>query len=241
MRGFGLLVVVVLISILASVATVLGMERFKLLNVAAREPISPPAKQGVPSLKGLSETDARENLKALGFVFLVSERKPAPGAAPGTVVEQSPAPGQLLEARGPVSVVLARELPKVPGVVGRALAEATAQLAQAGFKLEQGEPIADAHVPKGSVVSQLPPADTAQEVDKPVIVRISAGPGEIEVPKLVGQNIDRVKASAKDLGFELKINWVAMGETESRVVLSQNPAGGKKIKPGDVVTLTVNH
>ena len=30
---------------------------------------------GVPSLKGLSENDARQNLKALGLVFLVGERK----------------------------------------------------------------------------------------------------------------------------------------------------------------------
>jgi len=240
MRGFGLLVVVVLVSIVTSVATVLGMERIKLSSVPARE-APPPAKQGVPSLKGLSETDARENLKALGLVFLVSERKAAAGAAPGSVVEQSPAAGQLIEPRGAVSVVLARELPKVPGVVNRTLAEATAELARAGYKLEQGDPIADAHVPKGSVVSQLPTADTAHEADKPVVVRLSSGPGEIEVPKLVGQNIDKVKAKAKELGFELKINWVAMGETESRVVLSQNPVGGKKIKPGDAVTLTVNH
>lgn len=240
MRGFGLLVVVVLVSIVTSVATVLGMERFKLLSPPA-SPEPAPAKVGVPGLKGLSEADARENSKALGLVFLVSERKAAPGAAPGTVVEQTPAAGQLLEARGVVSVALARELPKVPGVVGRSLAEATAQLAQAGYKLEQGEPIADAQVAKGSVVSQLPAAEAAQEIDKPVVVRLSSGPGELEVPKLVGQNIDKVKAKAKEQGFELKINWVAMGETESRMVLSQNPASGKKIKPGDVVTLTVNH
>jgi beta-lactam-binding protein with PASTA domain len=241
MRGFGLLVVVVLVSIVTSVATVLGLERYKLLSPPAHEQPPPPPKVGVPSLKGLVEADARENLKALGLVFLVSERKAAPGAAAGSVVEQSPAAGQLLEQHGVVSVTLARELPKVPGVVNRTLAEATAQLAQAGYKLEQGEPMPDPHVPKGSVVSQLPAPDTAQETDKAVVVRLSSGPGEVEVPKLVGQNIDKAKATAKDLGIELKIIWVALGETEPRIVLSQNPVGGKKIKAGDSVTLTVNH
>jgi serine/threonine-protein kinase len=195
---------------------------------------------GVPSLKGLSENDARQNIKALGLVFLVAERKAAAGAEPGSVVEQTPAAGQQLEAHGTISVALARELPKVPSIVGRTLSEATALLAQSGYKLDQGEPIADATVPKGSVVSQLPAADTAQETDKPVVVRVSAGPGEIEVPKLLGQSVEKVKAQATDLGFVLKIVWTEEGETPEYVVLNQNPVAGKKIKPGDAITVTVN-
>jgi serine/threonine-protein kinase len=232
-----LVIVVVLLSIVTSIATVLGIERLRLL--------APPAtheqRVGVPSLKGLSEDDARQNLKAIGLVFLVGERRAASGAAPGTVVEQTPAAGQQVEARGSITVTLARELPKVPSVVGRTLAEATALLAQSSYKVEQAEPIADAHVPKGSVVSQLPEADKPQETDKAVLVRVSSGPGEIEVPKLLGQGVEKAKTVAKDQGFTLKIVWTAVGETDEYVVLNQNPAAGTKIKPGEPVTVTVNH
>lgn len=238
MRGPALVIVVVLLSIVTSVATVLGIERLKLLTPVVREQ---PAKVGVPSLKGLSEDDARQNLKALGLVFLIGERKVASGAKPGTVVEQAPAAGQLVEPRASVTIALARELPKVPGVVGRTLTEATAALAQAGYKLEPGEPIPDARVPKGSVVSQVPDAEAPLEIDKPVVVRVSSGPGEIEVPKLLGQNIEKVKAQAKDLGVTLKIVWTALGETDEYVVLNQTPIAGTKIKPGDVITVVVNH
>lgn len=237
MRGPALVILVVLVSVVTSIATVLGIERLKLLTPQTHE----PPKVGAPSLKGLSENDARQNLNALGLVFLVTERKAASGAMPGTVVEQTPAAGQLLEAHGAVSVALARELPKVPSVVGRTLTEAAALLAQNGYKLEPAEPIADARVPKGSVVSQLPEAETPQAADKPVVVRVSSGPGEIEVPKLLGQNIDAVKARANDLGFALKVLWTDQGETTDYVVLNQNPVPGTKIKPGDAVTVTVNH
>jgi beta-lactam-binding protein with PASTA domain len=236
MRGFGLVVLVVLVSMVTSIGTVVGIERLKQLNPPSHE----PPKVGVPSLKGLSENDARQNLQALGLIFLVSERKAAAGAEPGTVLEQTPAAGQQAVAHASVSVTLARELPKVPSVVGRALAEATALLAQSGYKLEAGEPIADANVPKGSVVSQVPEAQAAQEIDKPVVVRVSAGPGEIEVPKLLGQSVEKVKTQATDLGFVLKIAWTEEGETAEYVVLNQNPVAGKKIKPGDAVTITVN-
>jgi len=238
MRGFALLVVVVLVSIVTSVATVLGLERLKLLSPPTHEQVQ--AKVGVPSLKGLGEDDARQNLKALGLVFLVSERKAVAGAEPGTVVEQSPAAGQQLDPHGSVSVALARELPKVPGVVNRTLSEATALLTQHGYKLEQADPIPDPQVPKGSIATQLPAADMPQETDKPVTVRVSSGPGEIEVPKLLGQGLEKVKTQAEDLGFALKIAWTEEGETTTFVVLAQNPAAGKKIKPGDAVTVTVN-
>jgi eukaryotic-like serine/threonine-protein kinase len=228
--------VVVLLSVVTSIATVLGIERLKLLAPPAHE----APKVGVPSLKGLSENDARENLKALGLVFLLSERKGVAGAEPGTVVEQTPAAGQQLDAHRSVTVALASALPKVPSVVGRTLAEATALLAQAGYKLEQAEPIAHATVPKGSVVSQLPEGDAPQATDKPVVARLSAGPAEIEVPKLLGQNIEKVKAQAKDQGFTLRVVWTEEGETDSYVVLIQNPIPGTKIKPGDPVTVTVN-
>ena len=240
MRGFALLVAAVLVSIVTSIATVLGMERLKLIAPPPATHEQPTAKVGVPSLKGLSEDDARQNLKALGLVFLVGERKTVSGAGPGTVVEQSPAAGQQLDPHGAISVSLARELPKVPGVVNRTLSEATALVAQLGYKLEQGEPLSDPNVPKGSVVSQLPAADAPQELDKPVIVRISAGPGDVEVPRLLGQGLEKAKAQTKDLGLSLKILWTQMGETETFVVLSQNPVPGKKIKPGDAVTVTIN-
>ena len=74
-----------------------------------------------------------------------------------------------------------------------------------------------------------------------MVVRVSAGPAEIEVPKLFGLNIEKVKTQAKDLGYTLKIIWTAMGETDEYVVLNQNPLPGTKIKPGDPITVTVNH
>ncbi len=239
MRGFGLLVMVVLVSILTSVASVLGMERLKLLAPPTHE--QPAQKVGVPSLKGLSEEDARQNLKALGLVFLVSERKAVAGAGPGTIVEQTPAAGQQLEPHGSISVTLSRELPKVPDVVNKTPSEAVALLAPLGYMLERAAPIADPQVPKGSIVSQLPAALAPYETDKAVVVRVSAGPGDIEVPKLLGQGVEKAKAKAKELGFELKIMWTERGETDSYVVLFQSPVAGKKIKPGEAVTVTVNH
>jgi len=236
MRGFGFVVLVVLVSMVTSIGTMVGFDRWKQLNAPSHE----APKVSVPSLKGLRESDARQNIQALGLVLLVGERRAVAGAEAGTVVEQTPAAGQRLEAHAPVTVALARELPKVPSVAGRTLAEATALLAQSGYKLEAGEPIPDANVPKGSVVSQSPEAQAAQETDKPVVVRVSSGPGEIEVPKLLGQSVEKVKAQATELGFVLNIAWTQLGETPSYVVLNQNPVAGKKIKPGDAVTITVN-
>jgi beta-lactam-binding protein with PASTA domain len=71
MRGPALVIVVVLLSIVTSIGTVLGIERLRSLTPAVH---AAPPKVGVPSLKGLSEEDARQNLKALGLIFLVGDR-----------------------------------------------------------------------------------------------------------------------------------------------------------------------
>ena len=49
-----------------------------------------------------------------------------------------------------------------------------------------------------------------------------------------------MKTQATDQGFALKIVWTHEGETPVHVVLSQKPLPGKKIKPGDPITVTVN-
>lgn len=233
MRGLGLVILVVFVSAVTSVVTVMGVQRFDLVPRPVAKTLT------VPSLKGLTEADARQNLKAIGLVCLVSERKLSSEGDPGTVIEQSPPPGQQVPENATVSVALARELPKVPNLVGHTLVEAVALAGP--FKVEPGAPINDPNVPADHIVSQDPAPDSPRAPDRPVVVHVSLGKGEIEVPKLLGRPLDQVKEEAKTKGFELKVLWTEEGETTNYVVLSQNPQAGTKIKPGATVTVSVNH
>ena len=66
------------------------------------------------------------------------------------------------------------------------------------------------------------------------------GPGDVEVPKIVGLSLKKAKTDVEKLGLKAAVRWVSLAETDTYVVLSQKPAAGQKLKPGSDVQMTVN-
>jgi beta-lactam-binding protein with PASTA domain len=194
----------------------------------------------VPDFTGVAEVDARANAAAAHIAVLVAGREGAAGRKPGTVVRQSIPPGQRVPRDHPVSVVLADELPRVPKVVGLPAADATLKLEQAGFKVSTGPKVPDATVPDGAVISQAPGAEEPHEKGGSVALRVSAGPAEVEVPRVTGSVVQRAKADLEKLGLMPKVEWVSVAESQGLIVLRQTPAAGQKAKPGTEVTLVAN-
>jgi serine/threonine-protein kinase len=235
MKTILLYVTVVLVSAVTAIGTSLVSQRSSLFS-RADEPVV------VPNLVGISEADARANLRALGFVLLVGPRKPMPDAEPDTVIAQSIPAGQSVPRGAAITVSFARAMPKVPNLVGQSLQEATALLGKQELTLEQGEPVASNEVAAGRIVSQTPLAGVARAKAQPVVVRVSSGPGEATVPKLLGQPVNKAKEALKAAGLELgPITWLDQGETPVDVVLNQHPVADTKVKPGEKVRITVNH
>ena len=190
---------------------------------------------------GLTESDARANLQALGLVLMVGGREPHPQATPGTVVRQAMPAGQRVPRGQGISVTLAAAMPKVPDVGGRPLDEATRMLEEAGYTVQVGAAQPHAQVQKGHVVSQSPRAGTALEAKRTVVIQPSGGPESLEVPKLVGTAYAKAKANIKKAGFEVgPIHWVDLAETPTYLVLRQKPAPGEQAPPGSAITMTVN-
>jgi serine/threonine-protein kinase len=125
-------------------------------------------------------------------------------------------------------------------VTGLTLADATKRLEEKGFKLQAGEPVANANVPEGQVVSQVPPADTPAEKGKVVAVQVSAGAAEVAVPKVMGLSIGNAKTALEKVGLEGEVRWVSLAETPTFVVLNQKPRPNDKVKPGSKVELVAN-
>jgi serine/threonine-protein kinase len=221
-------------SIATSAGTVYVVERFDLMKRQA------PAESIVPDLKGLSEADARANAQSSKVVLLVGAREPSADIKPGAVVRQSVPAGQRVPQQHPVSIVLAEALPKVPAVTGLTLADATKKLEELGYKVAQGEPVADAQAPAGNVVRQDPAADAPAEKGKVVNVVLSSGPGEVVVPKLAGFALAKAKTEIEKLGLNPVIRWVSLAETATYVVLNQKPAANEKAKAGSDVEVVVN-
>jgi beta-lactam-binding protein with PASTA domain len=196
----------------------------------------------VPNLVGTSEKDARENLRALGLVLLLGPRQSKAGADPDTVIAQSIAAGQSAQRGDAITLTFPRVAANIPNLIGRSIAEATFLASQQDLKLEQGQPLASNDVPAGQIASQEPAAGASDGRARVVVVRVSSGPSEAVVPKILGQPINKAKEALKQAGLELgQITWLDQGETPVDVVLNQRPLPDTKVKPGDKVSITVNH
>jgi serine/threonine-protein kinase len=195
----------------------------------------------VPNLKGLPEEDAMTNLSAAGLVMMIGSREPSAEAKPGTVLRQALPAGQNVPKGQAVAVTLAAELPMVPDVSGRSLAEATLVLEQAGYRVQKGEPIADDKVPEGGVVKQLPLPGTPHDKNKSVLIQVSSGAQTVETPKVMGLTLSNAKTQIEKAGFVVgPVRWVYADEAGYMAVLNQEPKPGTKAKPGTEVVLSVN-
>jgi beta-lactam-binding protein with PASTA domain len=238
MNGAAVFLVALLTSVATAAGTVYAIERYELIPRRAAVPPEPP-QVSVPNFVGLSEADAQNNAKAARIALLISGREGSADAKPGTVIKQAINAGQKIPQGHPLSVVIADELPKVPNVSGLSAAEAKQKLEQKGYTLKEGEGIAHATIPAGSVVNQSPEGDAAAAKGSAITVQLSTGPGEIDVPKLIGISVTKAQKDLEKLGLKPMVRWVELAETPTMVVLSQKPAAGQKLKPGGEVQLTV--
>lgn len=233
MNPLGTVLVAFLTSALTAVGTVYVVQRHDLLASRGEQ-------VAVPELRGLTEAEARANLKAVGLTFLSAPREVGSSVKPGLVARQSVPPGQSLPRQHPVTVALAEDAPKVPNVLGMAELQATARLVQAGYKVELGEGAVSDGAAPGSVLEQTPKADSAYGKDETVVLRLALAQEAVELPKVVGKNVNVVKAELEKLGLKVTVRWASIAETATFVVLSQKPEPKTQLKPGDEVVLSAN-
>ena len=237
MHGSTVFLIAFFTSVATAAGTVYGIERLNLLHKEAPAPV---AETIVPDLHGFTEADARANAQASHITLLVASHEPSSDVKAGSIIRQSIPAGQHVPREHPVSVVLADELPKIPTVTGLSVVDASKRLEEKGYKLLAGEPVANATVPEGQIVSQLPPAETAAEKGKTVTVQVSAGAQEVAVPKVMGLSVNNAKTALQKVGLEPQMHWVSLAETPTFVVLNQKPKPNEKVKPGTKVEIVAN-
>ncbi len=129
----------------------------------------------VPSLMGKSMSEAQAEIREIGLGTLDVTRLPHPTAAEGTVIAQSPLPGQQLRGGAPVEVAVSDGVPRVsvPNVIDFPADRAAALLTRLGLRVQRTDEPADAQA--GRVIEQDPAPGTVVAVPARIVIRVSAG------------------------------------------------------------------
>jgi serine/threonine-protein kinase len=199
-----------------------------------------PGTVAVPDIAGLGRRAAAKALSDAGFQ--VRQR----GISSNDVLENdairtSPAGNTPRDIGSTVTLVYSTGKPKVavPSVTGQQEDAATTALEDLGLTVTVVDKETDTGDP-GSVLQQDPAPDTPVTVGSTVKITVARAPSRVELPDVTGEtDADAVRRLSHD-GFEVHtVDQDVATPDQDGVVLSQNPAGGEKVKPGSKVKITV--
>ena len=210
-----------------------------LAGLAGWALFQPSAEQvRVPNLIGQTLSESQNALTERGLRVGETTERADPEAEAGTVVEQSPTSGELVDPDSSVDLVLStgRDTTLVPSVVGLSVAEARPLLTEAGLEISEvrEEPSDD---PEGTVLEVQPPAGSEVDVGSSVVLVASSG--TIEVPNVEGLPESEATAILSQAGFQVLVNDEESATDDPGTVLFQAPAAGTQVSVGSRVAITV--
>ena len=196
-----------------------------------------PERYTVPDVGGMTLAEARrqleENSLALGKVTeKFSEKVPD-----GQVVSLAPEAGSSAKKGAEVALVVSkgRQPIAVPDHTGKDAGDAEKAISDLGLEVDASAQENSDSVAKGDVISQSPRDGTLFRGDTVTLV-VSKGPVMVEVPNVVGKQLQEARRILGDAGFEVKVERALGGIFGT--VRFQDPEKGKAPK-GSTVTVTI--
>ncbi len=163
------------LAIVVALAALIGVA---FLVKQAFYPGQAPRQVAVPPVKGLTQARAEEELAKAGLKRGRITYVEVDTAPEGTVVDQVPGIGEMVEPGSAVDLTISRgkQTATVPNVTQRSVAEATERLEKEGLHVGTVEQIFHESVPVGLVVKQVPGPGLMAELGTPVDLTVSKGP-----------------------------------------------------------------
>lgn len=196
----------------------------------------------IPKVEGLTETNARNALDAVGLKTGTVTEANSDTVPAGNVISQAPYGNTSAEKGSSVNLVIS----KGPGnvavtdVIGHEESRATGELQEHGFKVAVKDVYTD-EMRAGLVVSTSPDRGSLVAPGSTVTISVSRGPEQVTVPAVsVGMTFEEAKEKLEDAGFK---GTVREGSEQSSsvgegFVTRYDPS--KTVDPNGTVTIYVS-
>jgi eukaryotic-like serine/threonine-protein kinase len=197
-----------------------------------------PPQVEVPNVKGRTRDDAIAAL--VGAKLQPKVREVFNTAEPGTVIAQAPVGGEMVAQGTVVQINVSKGLEPldVPNVIGQQYDSAAGQLQGRGFAVARRD--VDSSQPKDTVIDQEPGGGSELARGGTVTLFVSKGPKESTIPDVSSLDEETATETLEQSGFTVDVvDQDTFDPDQDGVVLSQDPPGGTKAKPGSTVTIVV--
>lgn len=195
----------------------------------------------LPSLVGMTKSQAEMALKGIGATLVVESTEFDEQVPADRILTTAPAAGKRIKAGSTVSVSVSKgpERYTVPDLAGKSVDEADSALAALGLLVGvRSESFSD-QIPSEKIISTRPVAGSQVRRGASIDIVVSKGQDLAGLKSYVGLSADQAMAELGDDGFRPTQVLAYSDKVAAGNVISQNPASGQ-VPRGSVVTITVS-
>ncbi len=220
-----------IIALLLLIGLVFG--GFRLLNIG---------KISVPSLVGMSQTEASKSLKPLGLDLEIIEEVFSEDIPKGRIIASKPGGGGKISPDKKVGLILSKgqERILIPRLNGLTPDVASAQLSSLGLTVGEINEIFDMKIAAGYVIATEPKETMAVKRKTIVDLIVSKGVEQISLQSYVGKGGEQALSELTEMGFDVDAEYKFSDSVFKGQVISQSPEKMESIGKGSKIDLTIS-
>ena len=220
-----------IIALLLLIGLVFG--GFRLLNIG---------KISVPSLVGMSQSEANKSLELLGLDLEIIEEVFSEDIPKGRIIASEPGGGGKISPDEKVGLILSKgqERILVPRLNGLTPDVASAQLSSLGLTVGEINEIFDMKIAAGYVIATEPKETMAVKRKTIVNLIVSKGVEQISLQSYVGKGGEQALSELTEMGFDVDAAYKFSDSVFKGQVISQSPEKMESIGKGSKIDLTIS-
>ena len=199
-------------------------------------------KISVPSLVGMSQGEAKNDLKNLGLSIQVVEEVFSEDVAKGKIIATKPGGGGKISPAGTVGLIVSKGQERiiVPTLNGLTPDVASGKISDLGLSVGQINESFDMKIAAGFVIGTDP--KDGSEVRRKSIVNliVSKGVEQLALPSYVGKGGEQALSELNDLGFDVNVKYSFSDSIFKGQVITQRPERSDLISKGSKIELEIS-
>ena len=199
-------------------------------------------KISVPSLVGMSQSEAKSSLKNLGLSIQVVEEVFSEDVPKGKIIATKPGGGGKVSPAGTVGLIVSKgqERIVIPILNGLTPDIASGKIADLGLSVGQVYESFDMKVAAGFVIGTDP--KDGSEVRRKSIVNliVSKGVEQLSLSSYVGKGGEQALSELNDLGFDVNVKYSFSDNIFKGQVITQTPEKSDLISKGSKIELVIS-
>ena len=220
-----------IIALLLLIAVIFGS--YQILNAG---------KISVPSLVGMSQGEAKNDLKNLGLNIQVVEEVFSEDVAKGKIIATKPGGGGKISPAGTVGLIVSKGQERiiVPTLNGLTPDVASGKISDLGLSVGQINESFDMKVAAGFVIGTDPKDGSEVRRKSLVNLIVSIGIEQLALPSYVGKGGEQALSELNDLGFDVNVKYSFSDSIFKGQVITQRPERSDLISKGSKIELEIS-